>query len=213
MQELILDLLRLSPVFIVPALIIAFRKYSKLSPELKVITYYLVLSALTEILAALLAAVNKNNLPLLHIYTILQFVLIARFYGIVLAGFVPRNLIRYSAYFFIIFSILNSLFLQTIFTNNTYARTLESLLVITFSLTLFYRIISEMRIEKLEDSPVFWINTGFLIYFSSTIFLFVMSNFILPLNKTLNVYLWGVHAFISSFHYILIAIGLWKHRN
>lgn len=211
MRQTILDFLRLSPVFIVPALVIAIRQYGKLSPELKVITYYLFLSALTEILAAVLAQIKVHNLPLLHVYTIVQFILIARFYGIVLSGFIPPRLTRWCMYFFIAFSLVNSLFFQTIHTNNTYARTLESLLAITFSLTLFYRIISEMRIERLENSAIFWINAAFLIYFSSTIFLFVMSNFILPLNTTLNIYLWGLHAVISTFHYILISIGLWKH--
>jgi hypothetical protein len=87
---------------------------------------------------------------------------------------------------------------------------LEGVLVILLCLTWCWRVLTEMKIQRLEQNPVFWANTGFLIYFSGNVLLFAFSNFILDYDKSLNLYVWAFHGLLSGLLYLLISIGLWK---
>jgi hypothetical protein len=173
---------------------------------------YVVIVVIVQFLASILADQKINNLPLLHVYTPLEFLCIGWFYAIALRGFVLQRNIWGMIIGFGVLSVLNSIFLQDITTFNTYARSLQGILVIILSLMWCYRALSEMTISRLEDEPVFWVNTGFLLYFSGGVLLFAFSNYILQINRSLNMYIWGFHALFSVLLYIFISIGLWKVR-
>jgi hypothetical protein len=97
-------------------------------------------------------------------------------------------------------------------TFNTYARSLEGILVIILCLSWCYQTLTEMKIRALQQDPVFWTNTGFLLYFSGNVLLFTFSNYILNINHALNQYIWAFHALFSILLYFFITIGLWKAR-
>jgi hypothetical protein len=197
-------------LFTLPPLLLVFIKYRHLKKEMKAVACFVFLATVVQFAASYLASFKSNNLPLLHLYTPLEFCCIVWFYSMALEGFVPKPVFVGAAVGFTVMAVLNAVFLQSIYEFNTYARSLEGVLVILLCLTWCWRVLTEMKIQRLEQNPVFWANTGFLIYFSGNVLLFAFSNFILDYDKSLNLYVWAFHGLLSGLLYLLISIGLWK---
>ena len=193
-------------------LAIAVWNLKMLGKTLRPILWYLVAIVVIEIGATVMVKYHQNNLRLLHLLTILEFALIAWFYYEVLEGLLKRKIILAIVGLFSTAAIINSVFFQALTTFNTNARSLEGVLVIIFALLCFYKILSEMKIKRLDQEPVFWINTGFLLYYSGGVLLFAFSNYLLKFNKPINMYVWALHALFSTLLYVFIAVGLWKTR-
>ncbi|OJJ18600.1 hypothetical protein BKI52_23600 [marine bacterium AO1-C] len=192
--------------------ILALLFFKKQSTPLKYLSYLLWVATVVEISAYILGTYKIPNLPLLHIYVIIEFALLAWMYQLYLYRFYPKYLIPIVIVGFTLLSILNSIFIQTIYTFNTYARALENLLLIVFALSFFYKLLKELKIKYLEKKPIFWINTGILIYFSGSLFIFIFSNFLVT-RRELNTQMWIIHAFLNIFHNVFYAIGLWLSRE
>jgi len=198
-----------APLSILPALLIGLFRYRAMSASFKVLCWYVFVGAAIQALSYLYWYQNRNNLPLLHIYTILEFGLIAVFYGFVFDRLLLFGILTIA---FTWLSVLNSLFLQPLLSYNTYARSLEAILVLVFVLLSLYRQLLNGG-QTLRAQPLFWVNLGFLFYFAGSLFLFVASNSLLKGSETLNRFVWGLHALWVLLLYTLIAIGLWKHRK
>ncbi|MBN8679584.1 MAG: hypothetical protein J0M29_15245 [Chitinophagales bacterium] len=173
---------------------------------------YVFLGGLIQLSSSYVKNQGNNNLWLLHLYTPLEFICILWFYSLVLVSLAKRKWFVWLGLGFAVLSALNTAFLQPALTFNTYARSLEGILVIILCLSWCYQTLTEMKIRALQQDPVFWTNTGFLLYFSGNVLLFAFSNYILNINHALNQYIWAFHALFSILLYFFITIGLWKAR-
>lgn len=194
---------------LIPTVIAIFR-YNFIKQELRYITYFLGLSILTQAISFASAKLIGTNLPVLHLYTILEFNIIALFYFSFFGYFYSRKIIPGLMALFTIFAIFNSLFIQKFTEFNTYARSLESIILVVLSILCFYKILVELNTKNLTKLPIFWINTGFLFYFAGSFVLFILSNVILKENKAFNFMSWGLHSCLLFLLYILIGVGLWN---
>lgn len=197
-------------LFVAIPLFVAILRFRHLNQAMKYIAYYVFLGAIVQLFASIVKKGNQNNLWVLHIYTPLEFAIILRFYSFTMANYIPRKVFVWSGILFLTMAVLSSIFLQDISTFNTYARSLEGLLVIILCLIWCYKTLTEMKIEKLGQDPVFWVNTGFLLYFSGGVLLFAFSNYIIGINQVLSMYIWAFHALFSMLLYFLITVALWK---
>jgi hypothetical protein len=199
-------------IILVPVLIgiIFFNRFNK---GLRIICIHLFIACATELSSTMLMNRGMNNLPLLHMYTLSEFVLLYLFYDIAFGNSFPKWMLRGIAAGFVLFSVINSLFIQNIYTFNSYARGLEALLLIIFSLLYFYKLSLPSQHTQEVMAPATWISSGILIYFSGGFILFILSNYILPLGSALNRQIWAIHSFLSIILYVLVAIGLWKARK
>lgn len=156
---------------------------------------------------------SKNNLPILHVYTMVEFTTIMWFYQVVFKDAVSKIWSLSVTVAFLAFCVINVLYIQSWLMFNTYPRTLESIIVICCSLYYYYKITRQSHYIQIEKSPVFWINTGFFIYFSGSFLLFTLSNYVLHLHREFQMLVWQFHAFLTITLYILIFIGLWQHKK
>ncbi|UXX77774.1 hypothetical protein N7E81_10370 [Reichenbachiella carrageenanivorans] len=85
---------------------------------------------------------------------------------------------------------------------------ISSFIVMAFACYAFYRIFIEESVLSLESYYFFWINTGFLIYASGSLFSFLLSHHILMENESS----WMLHNAANILKNLLFAIGLWKAR-
>lgn len=199
------------PVFITTAY--ALFLYKQLGHELKVFSYFLFLSGAIQITSLLFWFFGENNLPLLHIYVAGGFLCLAWFYKTVLNDFINSKIIWGTTIAFLCFSILNSIFIQDIFTFNSHALTVESILIIILSLSTFILflkdIVRETRVDSLQSLN--WINSGLFIYYSSSLIIFYFGEIIThSFSKDLNRYTWVLHSFFSMMMYSFFFVGLWK---
>ncbi len=199
------------PIFITSCYaLITFHKQTSI---LKVFSCFLFLSYLIQFASLMFWFNSKNNMPLLHLYVGIGFLMLAVFYKKVLEGFISGTLIYSLAILFLILTIINSLFIQSVYTFNSYALTLESVLLIIFSLTTYILLLNEaVKVErKAVIASVNWINSGIFIYYSSNLLIFYFSGYFNKFfSAEFNRYTWVLHSFFSVVMYTFFFIGLWK---
>ncbi len=195
------------------ALVIIGRNYLRFPVELKVVSWYIFLSIIVQFYSQYLASQKIHNLYLLHIFVPASFVLFSIFYQKVFAHFIHRHALWWILGLFLLFSILNSIFWQDLDTFNSYALSLESVLLIIYSLSLFALLLNEsVREEKKEILPSLrWINSGILIYYTSGLLIFYFGDLLTHFSKVRFEISWLFHSFIYIIQFICISIGLWKH--
>jgi hypothetical protein len=89
---------------------------------------------------------------------------------------------------------------------------IEAILVIVFSILFFYEQLTNPEATFIYASKAFWIVTACMIYFSSTLFLFISTAY-LPLDKQLNY--WPINNVANIIKNIFFAIAFSKtvHRS
>ncbi|MES2389120.1 MAG: hypothetical protein V4543_14050 [Bacteroidota bacterium] len=169
---------------------------------MKIILAYLVLSLLINIIAAVLAKFGLNNLPLLHFYTIAELCFVMLFFREIMQPKQVTKWIYTICIFFAVICVLNSLFLQSIYTFNSYTRSLEAILIIGFCITYLSgeEVISTSGIRLF---PAAWVSGGLLLYFSSSLIQFVFSNQLLTSAKSVQILIWDIHGVLLLITYLV----------
>jgi hypothetical protein len=207
-------MLRNGSYFLLISVLAALFRWRYLTSCLRYVGLFVGLATLGEVVSLITAALSIRNLHILHVYTILEFNLIALFYRRFFGQFYPRWLIPGLMGVFTGFAILNSLLLQPLNRYNTYARGLEALVVIALALLCFYKILTELPAKRLDKHPVFWINTGYLLYFAGSLFFLLLSNALLTdSNRALILMVFGLHSFLMVLMHLFIGVGLWFSPN
>lgn len=201
------------PMVIFLPLLISIINYKKYPAALKNITYYLVVSASAQILSYILWKQHKKNLPVLHIYTLVEYAVLLSFYSTTLKGFLSAKFFLSLAGIGLLFFMSDSLFIENIYAYNTYARSTEALVFIFLAMCWYIKIVSTIEDDILLLNALKFINSGLLIYFSGSLVLFSLSNIISGLSPGMKLNIWTLHALFACILYLLIAIGLWKYRK
>jgi len=202
-----------APWLILLPTIVAVLNHKKYSNELRIILYYLLLSVFSQTAAFIFWKANINNLPILHVFTLLEFLILLRFYSILLTKIIPTAVFLFLALAFPLFAIFDSVLLENIFTFNTLARSFEALIFIFLSISWFLKIVSkEENASTVSYKGINYINGGFFIYFSGSIALFSFSNYINQLAHSLLMNIWTIHTLLLVFLYLAITSGLWICR-
>ncbi|WP_405209079.1 hypothetical protein [Aquimarina sp. LLG6339-5] len=190
-------------------LVVAIVRYKFLNSSQRKLSILVLCIVIVEITSRLLWYKKINNLPVYHFYIIIEFILIIYIYRDELSRLFPKLFFTILSIGFTIFSIGNTLFLQDINTFNSNATTLLGIIVIFLSLSYFYALLKEVKYSALEINPMFWINAGFLIYFSSNLILFFINNNMFQGSTEASYLVWGLHAIVNIVLTIFYTIALW----
>ena len=195
------------PLSILIPILFGLISFKQLAASPKLLLYYLLSSGLINLAAILLVRFGvKNNLPLLHLYTIVEAVLILSYLRNLFEDHLIKKIILYTTILFPLLCIVNFSFIQSIFTFNTYTRPLEAILITFFCMLYLYKNgVTENWLKK----PYSWFNMGILIYFPVACIIFILSNYMVFVgkNRILNSVIWDIHAALSMLMYVLWAKG------
>lgn len=192
--------------------------YNQLVKELRIFAWFVIFSGIIELLSKILWITKTNNMPLLHIYVAGGFYFLLLFYREVLKGFIEKRIMNGILILFMTFTIMNSLFIQDIYSFNSYALTVESLLLIILSILTFMVMMNDIvkrRRESLAKS-LSWINSGILIYYSSSLIIFIFAKFFFLdlsfkiFSQDFNLQTWMLHAFFADVMYVCFFIAIWN---
>lgn len=147
-----------------------------------------------------------NNMFILHLHTPLEFVCVGIMYYYFLAGSWTKRIVVIVIPAFVLFCLINALFIQDIDEVNSIPRGLESPMLIIGSLTLYNQMLKRLETIILERDPVFWMNSGILLYFAGTFFLSIFSSQILKLE---NAQYWIIHSILNIMFNIFMSMGMW----
>jgi hypothetical protein len=198
----------------VAALIAAFN-YNRIDRKLNSLKIYVFFAAFMQLLQLVLWFKQVNNLFLLHFFVPIEFALLAYFYQSILQPLINRKIIWFIIVLFSVFSIINSLFFQKITTFNSYALTVENILLTTMSIVTFIILLNRrVGLSKTTIGPaITWINYGIFINFSTTLILVYFSNFLVlhQSNKILSYIAWLLNDAATVAMHICFIVGLLKN--
>lgn len=198
-------------IILIPLLIIIIN-YRHLPIVKMPLLCYLILATITQAISFILWKRSINNYPVLHLYTLLEYLVLLWFFAVILKGFLNKKFLIALAVIFPVLLIIDSAFIESVFTFNTYGRTLEALILIFFCTCWWIKIAGEENTEAWQYQPINFIVTGLLVYFAGSISLFSYSNFVENMTPTLRLSIWTMHTVLAVLLYILISIGLWKMK-
>lgn len=93
---------------------------------------------------------------------------------------------------------------------NSYFNTLQTLVVFTFSIAWFRRVFINLEFDSLGRSPVFYFVSGLLLYYSGTVFLFLMSTVLLKHETSSFQDYWMLNIGLNLVLRTLLILGIWK---
>jgi hypothetical protein len=205
------------PASVLIPISVALIKYRWVDRVLLLIFYYLLLDGIVNLFGVVLFRSHINNLPLLHIYTVLEFLLLSFFYTKLLKGVLARNIIRFLMVLFPLLCIINFTFFQSILRFNTYTRPLEILLIMGYSLAYFAQANEANEVKSWSSNSLIWVNIGIVLYFSGALFIYSFSNFTTaytsPKYQSLNLFIWDIHAALLLCMYLLFSWGFYICRK
>jgi hypothetical protein len=187
-----------------------FAYWKKLNTPFRRLFYFLVWNSMIEILAFAFMKYGYNNLPLLHIYTLGEFILFSYFYKSLINK--PIRFQKLFLYFLIsgsFFIIVNSIFFQSIFGFNSFAKTFVQITIIGFAVLYFYNLIENQLYSTAASKGLRLVNSAVLIYYSGSLFVFMYGKFSFA-NTDIFTFFWAFNSVLYLLFQLFILIALWK---
>ena len=188
--------------------IFLIKKLKKVLP----IFYIVTVASLFEILGFLF--LNNNTIASFtsQLYTVIEFSVLCHFYIHFFKKYFNFN---FNLFYILIPIYIGASYFEFIYypTNSidSLAIIVESIFFIIVSLLSFVFIIKYFINDVIVDSPLFWVNSGILIYFSGNILLFLFYEAINPADfYLLYVYL---HSVLNIIYNSLLCVSFYKSKR
>lgn len=198
---------------IVPAstllpIVAGFVYYRQIDKPLRVLLGYLCFALTVNIIAIVLAGHNTNNMPLLHVYTAIELVLVVLYYKYAFADAPKNRWLNLMMIAYPLLCIVNFAFFQSLYKFNTYTRPLEALIIIVLSSIYLGQTLAR------TTAAGRWVAGGFLLYFCSSAFQFIFSNVVSRYaTKAQRLLIWDIHATFVLIMYILFFVAILNGRS
>lgn len=179
--------------------------------ELAVFFWYTMMSTVLTAISYGLWLNQANNLPVINLNTMAELVLLTLLYATALEK-TARWIVLITGSATFVYGIINLAengFMH--FDGRTKAA--ESMLIFIFTILYFRKLLLLPDKKPLRILPMFWINSGLLIYFAAGLFLFALGNSIIRMPNSISRLIWGMDMLVSLFAYAFIFTGLWKTRT
>ncbi|MCJ8210726.1 hypothetical protein MUY27_13495 [Mucilaginibacter sp. RS28] len=188
-----------------------FIYFNKLNKPLKALLAYLLMAFIMNVIGTTMAHYDINNLPALHLYTLLEAVFILLYYRYAFDSPVVNRWTTICIIFFSTACIINALFFQSIYEFNTNTRPVGALMIIIFSAAyLAYQ--NSIPNRELVTSSGRIVAGGFLLYFCSAIFQFIFTEALRHTTpRSIRIMIWDIHAALVFIMYMIFLIAIIRH--
>lgn len=192
-------------------LVIGIVTYSHHQKSQRLLFYLVVASVLTEVLAYTFSKVLIPNVIVYNSYTFINFNIIFLIYLEISSPHLKITFITFQIVFNI-FMVANAMFIQAFTSFNSNSMISASVVFLLLALYHFYKLLKEVKYQRLEKNPLFWLSSGLIIYYSATLILFL---YIDQISKTdqanvdLHLASWGLNSFFNLLRIAAFSIALW----
>lgn len=202
----------ISSLYVLIPLSVLVYRFGTLSTLQRKLGWLLLTIFLVELISNALWYQQVNNLPLYHVYSLIEFWLIINIYRLILPALLNHFRVIIVGSIFTLLAVVNALFFQSPFEFNSNVTTISSIVFIFLSLGVFYSLMRENKLPSLTSLPSFWIGAGQLLYFSSNLLLFFISSR-MEFSEIENYLLWGTHAVVNCILLTFYAFALWNRTQ
>lgn len=182
--------------------------WHKVPKEVFILFWYFLASIIIFGYSNYLADRNINNLYLYHMFSIIELTLLLQYFKKIIELRVIKKVIKWITFIFLILSLLNILFLEKINSLNSNTQSLEFLLLIVFCFIYYNDLAKSNQIVFFYKQPVFWIVTGFFIYFSCTLIVFSLYKYSGRHNKSFISGFWVFQELMYLIKNMFITYGI-----
>ncbi|WP_029275946.1 hypothetical protein [Pedobacter borealis] len=166
----------------------------------KIFFYYLLIAALFNAIAIVTGANGINNLPFLHLYTVIEFCILCAVFRSFFSGQPVRKLLAALMILFPLMAINYIGYTNSLFFFNVLPRFLSSLILLLFC--VYFLIFNLSTTESSSSIFNLTIVIALLLYFSSSSIFFALIEYVQK-NKELNRLLWIIHATLVLLMYLI----------
>ncbi|OEJ99921.1 hypothetical protein [Roseivirga misakiensis] len=148
------------------------------------------------------------DLWLTHFYVPIHFLAVTEVYKRVLRKLYKQRYFQYLQVGFLVFSVVNSLFIQEegVFTSNAIVISYGTFIFL--SLSSFYQLLKYPEGPFPERNPIVWFNMGVLLYYSGALLLFVFINDLIDSPEFIENNYWNLNTALNIILMSFYAIGL-----
>ncbi|MFT6923759.1 MAG: hypothetical protein ACJA1C_002779 [Crocinitomicaceae bacterium] len=203
-------MLSLSAFSILAPLIVGFVHFQKLSLNMKILYILIVITFVMEAAALILRLQGIRNLFIFHSYVYVEITVVMMIYYRLFDTFRWKLVAVILYVVFIVFSILNVEYVEGLDVFNSNQRYVEGLIIILLCVTYFVQLMRRAEHRHLHSLPSFWLNSGFLIYFSGTLFLFMLGRDLI--QRDIGIF-WEIHALLNILLNTVYVIALLKAKK
>lgn len=204
------DILRISSWSIFIPLLVGIVKYRTFKPVLKVLFYYIICSAIVEIISTNLGQHGINNLFLFHLFVVIEFAFLCFIYSRLLEFPTANQLFLIFTGLFTSIALTDVTFISGYKKMNELSRNIENLTLLIFSVTYFIKMLHRAESERLAALFSFWFNTAMIMYLSGSFFIFLFSNYMLDTSPDTFLAVYAIHSVFNIAFHILLAIAFTK---
>lgn len=190
--------------------------HQKLEKELKMLSWWLIITGALHLIAFVLFLAHKNNLYVLHVLVPARFFLLLLVYKQILQPHFQSWMLVVFGGGFVLYSLLNSLFLEPVNSFNSNAMTVESVLLVILSISAYILLLNKQEQQKLKVSgrSVVWFNGGVFLYYTSSLILMYFGDYIIRvINAEWSRYIWLMHGFFMVILYYCFWRALWDRKT
>lgn len=192
-------------------------KFKVLKKRALYIIWFCIMALLMQSLSTTLSRLGMNNMWVLHVYTVSEFVLLGLFYYHLLKLKPEKGKVNWPLIGLVgvaLCIVAGSIFINSINGYNPFSRTLECIILCSLAI-IFYvkeiRSLEELSADVYNREGFIFINTAVLILFSGQFFIYLLSGFIdSQLEYSRSGVIWIFNGILNVIFYSMLLVGIWK---
>lgn len=182
-----------------------YRSYDRV---LRRLAWFFWVAGLFDLLAAILDAWHLPNLPLFHVFAVVNLLFLSALYYRTLRGRWLRAAIGLAAGGLLLLTAYTALRPGELHAFPSRSLTSQCVLFMLLALLYFYQLLRQPTVVPIEHNPLFWINAGVLVYFSGNLFLFMLQEWLSREALAQHANYWVIHSVVNIIANLLYATGL-----
>ena len=205
--QIVIDLayVSLATTVIVP-FILLFLRIKPAEISFKFLFIYFYLAALSELVLLFMQRQGINNMPVINIFSLLEFGLLSGF-----LLFLPitknKNILGTLVLGIIIFDLLHYFLINPLSSFDSVAMTIQNISLTIFSASVLIKVARDYT-HPIFKNPLFWFSIAIFFYFSVNVAVFCTGNFLLDDHTHLRKYTWIVNSLMTILSNFFYAIGI-----
>ncbi len=201
---------QISGYSVVIPVIVGLLYFNNRTNALKILSAFVVVGMLTEVINNVCFYNQINNMPVFHVYTYIEFTVISSIFFLILESRKLKMAVLGLMLGFYVFSAINLIYWESLTDFNSNQFAVEALIIFTYCIAYYSQLMKNPEFTHLEKHPYFILVSGYFIYFSGTFTLFISSK---ELLLTTNQGYWTLNSILNTLLNITYAIVLWKSRK
>lgn len=183
-------------------------RYRHYGGVLRRLAWFFWVAGLFDLLSAITEVLHLPNLPLFHLFSVVNLLFLSSLYYYTLHGRRLRAAIVLVAGGLLVFMVYTALRPGELWWFPSEGMSGQCVLFVGLALGYFYQLLHQPTVVAIEHNPLFWVNAGVLVYFSGNLFLFMLQEWLSRVAPLQHANYWAIHSVANIVANVLYAAGL-----